>query len=181
MDNEFVRSFKNAFDFQGLRPCREDCSYSVPGDTDIATEVETMVFVFGLVLTLKPKLVIETGCDIGLMSNVIGQALRLNGFGVLKTCDILQKSVEAVQKRCFALPVNVYERHGVDLVRENSQADLYFLDSAYDSRLEEMSLIKEGLVLVHDIFLDSALLAAVKEQSGYFLIDGPRGIGFFCR
>src|SRR5258708_5383520 len=91
----------------GFVPCNEDKRYEVPTDSGICTEIETIALVFGFVRALRPKQVVETGCNVGCMSHAIAAALAANGDGgTLFTCDVERGFVEATRDR-IAPPLQV--------------------------------------------------------------------------
>jgi predicted O-methyltransferase YrrM len=134
------------------------------GDT-ICSELEMMEFLAGFVRMLKPRLVVETGCHIGLTTCKMGMALRENGSGRLVASDINAESAKMAATRCAGLPVEIRHCSSVDLP-ELKECDFLFCDSGYDSRIEELKLIRKPCtVVVHDTLLEPPLEEFIH---GYF-------------
>lgn len=145
----------------------------------MASEYEVSEFMAALVRLLKPKAVIETGCYQGHTSMAIGQALKVNGRGVLHTCDEVLEHVLSLEERVRAaeLPVVVHHLRGVECCRRYaSVVDLAFIDSAADMdvRKEEMDSLRQGLIVVHDA-RDFAQVAGPP----VLFIPTPRGLAIY--
>lgn len=180
MIHESTKQFEKAMTFVGLAPCPQDGRWLIPTDSDICTEIETVALVFGFVRALKPGLVVETGSNVGVVSQAIAQALAANGFGMLYTCDTEQKFVEAARERVGKRHA-VYLGTGLDLVQTVS-ADLYWIDSSEASRVEELRWLREhgkkgAVVLAHDTSLIGCVADEVRKLPNWVLLPGPRGLG----
>jgi len=177
-----VEQFKQAMDFKGLAPCPQDGRWEIPTDSDICTEVETLQLLFGFVRALRPKVVVETGCNVGCASEVICAALQANGDGLLWTCDVEPNFVDATQRRhmprCFASL-----QEGLQLVkRACANADLYWIDSSDSSRMAELHWLREhgkkgAVVLTHDTNLIGHVTEVHRTLPNWVLLPGPRGLG----
>jgi predicted O-methyltransferase YrrM len=177
-----ISNLTSALDCAGFTPCNEDKRYDVPSDSGICTEVETLTLLFGFVRALRPKLVVETGSNVGCASRVFVEALAANGDGGrLATCDIDEVFVERLRERyghiayCFTLG-------GLELVKAMPQADLYFLDSSDESRMAELEWLRlkgkpGAVVLVHDTALYLHVQQVVASFPRHLLLPGPRGLG----
>lgn len=178
-----VEHFTRAMEFKGLAPCPQDDRWEIPTDSDICTEVETLQLLFGFVRTLKPKVVVETGCNVGCASKVICEALEANGSGVLYTCDIDDALMQEAQIRCGAGGrILATACDGLDLVKMVAQADLYWIDSSDSSRMAELHWIREhgkrgAVVLTHDTNLIGHVTEVHRTLPNWVLLPGPRGLG----
>ncbi len=115
----------------------------------IQSEIEMLVLMWALVVMLKPQLVLETGTDSGVMARALGQACQANGFGRVVSAETNGDLVESARKLCAGLPVSIH--HGPALDLPIRRADLLYLDSSYESRLEELARVRRGAVaVVHD-------------------------------
>lgn len=120
-----------------------------------STEMELLDFMYFLIRLIKPELVVEGGCHVGLGSYAIGRALQDNGHGEAITSDISPECVDKTRERCKELPVSVWLASAIDL--PIGEADFLYLDCDSNGekpdeiRLELLAKAKTGaLVLVHD-------------------------------
>lgn len=181
--------FTEAMTHAGFASCNEDRRYDVPGCSGICTEVETLALLFGFVRTLRPKVVVETGCNVGCASQVLVSALKANGGdGFLYTCDIDQVFTASVWSRCYnpgdtIHRIDVWQCEGLKLVQEfAANADLYFIDSSDESRMAELEHLrahgkKGAVVLVHDTALYPHVRELVETFARHVVLPGPRGLG----
>lgn len=189
--------FALAMTFSGTSPCQEDSRYEVPGDSGISTEVETLALLFGFVRALRPKVVVETGCNVGCASRAILSALQANRqHAVVSTCDtdlacvlavrqIAEIMVEVSQPGEPVICLLCFQGTGLEALTRRPNADLYFLDSSEQSRVEEMRWLKVhgkngAVVLVHDVCfpgIGDALRAEVATFANHVILPGPRGLG----
>jgi len=178
-----VEHFTRAMEFKGLAPCPQDGRWEIPTDSDICTEVETLQLLFGFVRTLKPKVVVETGCNVGCASQVICMALQANGGGQLYTCDKDADCCYATLTRCDAGSISVTQMGGLGLVQAVSHmADLYWIDSSDESRMAELHWIRDhgrrgAVVLTHDTNLIGHVTEVHRTLPNWVLLPGPRGLG----
>src|ERR1700756_5952693 len=68
----------------------------------MTAEYEVLEFLRTLVTTIKPDLVVETGSFLGVSTLWIAQALRLNGFGRIVSCEYDAKMFEAARQKIDA-------------------------------------------------------------------------------
>jgi len=181
MIHESTKQFEKAMTFAGLTNCPQDGRWLIPTDSDICTEIETIALVFGFVRALRPKVVVETGCNVGCMAQAICEALTANGSGMLFTCDIEPKFVEATRRRGLA-NCTAMELSGSELVSLYPDADLYFIDSSDESRMRELEWLRlygkpETVVLVHDTNLYAHVADVVRRFPQHAFLPGPRGLG----
>ena len=183
MTHPSVEHFTRAMQFKGLAPCPQDSRWEIPTDSDICTEVETLQLLFGFVRTLKPKVVVETGCNVGCASSVICEALKANrNGGILHTCDIEFNNCRATMQRCPGV-ADVWEGDGLALVKTFAPlADLYWIDSSDSSRMAELHWLREhgkrgAVVLTHDTNLIGHVTEVHRTLPQWVLLPGPRGLG----
>ncbi len=148
--------------------------YPTPNEL-IQGELEMLAFMFGLVLQLKPKLVVETGTNVGIMARALAAGCWVNGFGKVVTSDTNQKMVDYATKVCEGLPVEIRCCPSLDLP-ELLVADLVFVDSSYESRSKEIKLVKSGAVYVyHDSCAEPWIRPEMSSEEFKVHLDSPRG------
>jgi len=156
----------------------------------MTAEVEVLEFLRTLVTTTKPKLVVETGAFLGVSTLWMAEALRLNGFGRIVSCEHDPKVFEAARQKIEASELRVL----IDLRNESSlemkiegAIDLFFSDSDMPIREQEVrrflpQISPFGLILMHDAssHLKQVRDAALKlEREGLIsvvLLPTPRGL-----
>ena len=156
----------------------------------MTAEVEVLEFLRTLITTIKPNLVVETGTFLGVSTLVIAEALRMNGFGRIISCESDPKVFEAAKEKIEASEL----RDLIDLRSESSlemkidgTIDLFFSDSDMPIREQEVrrylpQISPFGLILMHDAssHLKHVREAALKlEREGLIsvvLLSTPRGL-----
>jgi predicted O-methyltransferase YrrM len=156
----------------------------------MTAEVEVLEFLRTLVTTIKPELVVETGSFLGASTLVIAEALRMNGFGCIVSCEFDPKVFAAAKEKIEASEF----RDLIDLRNESSlemkvdgAIDLFFSDSDMPIREQEVrrylpQISPFGLILMHDAssHLKHVRDAALKlEREGLIsvvLLPTPRGL-----
>jgi predicted O-methyltransferase YrrM len=156
----------------------------------MTAEVEVLEFLRTLVTTTKPNLVVETGTFMGVSTVWIAEALRLNGFGRIVSCEYDFKVFETARQKIEASEF----RDLIDLRNESSlemkvegTIDLFFSDSDMPIREQEVrrylpQISPFGLILMHDAssHLKQVREAALKlEREGLIsvvLLATPRGL-----
>jgi len=156
----------------------------------MTAEVEVLEFLRTLVTTIKPNLVVETGTFMGVSTLWIAEALRLNGFGRIVSCEYDPKVFETAKQKIEASEF----RDLIDLRNESSlemkvdgAIDLFFSDSDMPIREQEVrrylpQISPFGLILMHDAssHLKEVREAALKlEADGLIsvvLLPTPRGL-----
>lgn len=178
-----VAQFTRCMEFKGLAPCPQDGRWEIPTDSDICTEVETLQLLFGFVRTLKPAIVVETGCNMGCASKVICEALCANkNGGILYTCDIEPQYTRIARERCMGI-ADVWDSNGLSLIKTFAPlADLYWIDSSDGSRMAELHWIRDhgkkgAVVLTHDTNLIGHVTEVHRTLPNWVLLPGPRGLG----
>jgi predicted O-methyltransferase YrrM len=160
---------------------------------DMATEIEVLDFLYALVVMLKPKVVIETGCYHGHGTEQLLWGIVDNKLGELYTCDVGWESIKITSERILdKLGEQTYtllQCSGLDLITQvPAPIDLAFLDSGPDEiRTNELralypKLAPGGVVAIHDTgvhgFLREKYLAPVVAELDLQAIcfDTPRGL-----
>jgi predicted O-methyltransferase YrrM len=156
----------------------------------MTAEVEVLEFLRTLVTTTKPNLVVETGTFMGVSTLWIAEAIRLNGFGRIVSCEYDPKVFETAKQKIAASEF----RDLIDLRNESSldmnvdgTIDLLFSDSDMPIREQEVrrylpQISPFGLILMHDAssHLKQVRDAALKlENEGLIsvvLLPTPRGL-----
>ena len=156
----------------------------------MTAEVEVLEFLRTLVTTIKPELVVETGTFMGVSTLWIAQALRLNGFGRIISCEFDPKVFAAAKEKIDASEL----RDLIDLRNESSlemqvegTIDLFFSDSDMPIREQEVrrylpQISPFGVILMHDAssHLKQVREAALKlEREGLIsvvMLPTPRGL-----
>ena len=156
----------------------------------MTAEVEVLEFLRTLVTTIKPRLVVETGTFMGVSTLWIAEAVRMNGFGRIVTCEFDPKVYGTAKEKFGASSFNDL----IDLRNESSlemkvegTIDLFFSDSDMPIREEEVrrflpQISPFGVILMHDA---SSHLRQVREASlkmerdgliSVVLLPTPRGL-----
>jgi predicted O-methyltransferase YrrM len=156
----------------------------------MTAEVEVLEFLRTLVTTIKPNLIVETGTFMGVSTLWIAEALRLNGFGRIVSCEYDAKMFEAARAKIEASDL----RELIELRNESSlemtiegTIDLFFSDSDMPVREQEVrrflpQISPFGVILMHDAssHLKHVREAALKlEREGLIsvvLLPTPRGL-----
>lgn len=156
----------------------------------MTAEVEVLEFLRTLVTTIKPNLVVETGTFMGVSTLWIAEALRLNGFGRIISCEYDAKMFEVAREKIEASEF----RDLIDLRNESSlemqvegTIDLFFSDSDVPVREQEVrrylpQISPFGVILMHDAssHMKDVRAAALKlEREGLIsvvLLPTPRGL-----
>lgn len=137
-------------------------------------ELELLAHMFTMVVELKPKLVFESGCNVGLMTRALAAGCWVNGFGHVVSCDIDERMVKYATEVCSGLPVDIQLCAALSM-DELKHADLLFIDSDEKSRVQEIGLIKTGAVYVlHDTCAER-WMREFCDGDDVVHVDGPRG------
>jgi len=156
----------------------------------MTAEVEVLEFLRTLVTTIKPNLVVETGTFLGVSTLWIAEAMRINGFGRIISCEYDPQVFAAAKAKIDASEL----RDLIELRNESSldmkvdgTIDLFFSDSDMPIREQEVrrylpQISPFGLILMHDAssHLKQVREAALKlEAAGLIsvvLLPTPRGL-----
>lgn len=142
----------------------------------VSTDIDQIGFLYALVRMLKPELVMESGCHIGLATYALGVAVRDNGLGRVVTCDINDSFCAITKQRVADLPVTIHSRQALDL-KELEQCDLLYSDSSNVSRQLEIKRVKKDCIVVVDDTFDPQL-AGIQSLGGV-TFQTPRGVTVF--
>jgi predicted O-methyltransferase YrrM len=158
---------------------------------DVQTaELEVLEFLKGLVTTVKPKLVVETGTFMGISTLWIAEGLKENGFGRVITCEsdpvVYGRAKERIEASGLAGWIDYRNESSLKLSVEGT-IDILFSDSDVALREQEVrrflpQMSPHGLILIRDA---SSHLHGVREvalrleQEGLLsviLLPTPRGL-----
>lgn len=141
----------------------------------IQGELELLVFLFGLVVQIKPKLIFESGTNVGLTTRALAAGCWVNGFGTVESAEVDLRYVEFARRICTGLPAVIHQSPALDCsaLRE---ADFVFIDSSYESRSQEHKLVKSGAVYVyHDSLAETWVRPELEYEKFKVHLDTPRG------
>lgn len=159
----------------------------------MSAELEVLDFLYQLVRTIKPRLVVETGSFRGLAACYIAKGLRDNGRGKLVTCEIDPKLFTATTELLAKAQLSEWCdcRLESSLGMANLPAgtiDLLFSDSLPEIRLKEITHFWEQLdtrsvIAVHDVnsgchkpLRDEVLAEDTDGRLSVVLLPTPRGL-----
>ena len=156
----------------------------------MTAEVEVLDFLYSLVRTIKPRLIVETGTFTGLSTLRMAEALRDNGAGKIITVEYDPKVYAAAQQRFAASGIGRYIecRNASSLqTRVEGTIDLLFSDSDPSIREDEVrrflpQMPANSLVLMHDAATvyphvrESALRLEREGLVSMVLLPTPRGL-----
>lgn len=124
----------------------------------MTAEAEVLEFLFTLVTTIKPELVVETGSFLGVSTVWIAKALKQNGFGKIISCEYDPVVFASAKEKIAASGLSEY----IELRNESSlemkiegTIDLFFSDSDMPIREKEVErflpqIRSTGVILIHD-------------------------------
>jgi len=156
----------------------------------MTAEVEVLDFLYSLVRTIKPRLIVETGTFTGVSTLRMAEALRDNGDGKIVTVEYDSKVYATAQQRFAASGVGHYIecRNASSLeTRVDGVIDLLFSDSDPGIREDEVrrflpQMSANSLVLMHDaasVYPHVREAALRLERDGLIsmvLLPTPRGL-----
>ena len=156
----------------------------------MTAEVEVLEFLRTLVTTIKPHLVVETGTFLAASTLVVAEALRMNGFGRIVSCEadakVFAAAKEKIEASEFSDLIDLRNESSLEM-RIEGTIDLFFSDSDMPIREQEVrrylpQISPFGLILMHDAssHLKHVREAALKlEREGLIsvvLLPTPRGL-----
>ncbi len=156
----------------------------------MTAEVEVLEFLRTVVTTLKPNLAVETGTFLGVSTLVIAEALRMNGFGRVVSCEydpkVFAAAKEKIEASEFRDLIDLRNASSLEM-KVDGMIDLFFSDSDMPIREQEVrrylpQISPFGLILMHDAssHLKQVREAALKlEREGLIsvvLLPTPRGL-----
>ncbi|HEY0162827.1 MAG TPA: class I SAM-dependent methyltransferase [Edaphobacter sp.] len=156
----------------------------------MTAEAEVLEFLYTLVTTTKPELVVETGSFLGVSTLWIAKALKANGFGKIISCEfdpvVFAKAKEKIDASGYAEWIELRNESSLEMHIEGT-IDLFFSDSDLPIRESEVKrflpqIRPTGLILMHDAssHLKTVRDAAFKMESEGLLscifLPTPRGL-----
>jgi len=156
----------------------------------MTAEAEVLEFLYTLVTTIKPSLVVETGSFLGVSTLWIAKALKANGFGKIVSCEfdpvVFAKAKEKIASSGLAEWIELRNESSLEMHIEGT-IDLFFSDSDMPIRESEVKrflpqIRPTGVILMHDASSHLKVVrdAALKmESEGYLsciLLPTPRGL-----
>ncbi len=155
-----------------------------------STELEVLDFLTALVVTIKPRLIVETGTFLGYGTLALAEGLRQNGFGKIITIefdpDIRARALERFAGSGLAPFIESRLESSLDTVIDGS-IDLFFSDSHLANREAEIrrllpQLDPRGVLIIHDasshfkIVREAALRLEAEGLISAVLLSTPRGV-----
>lgn len=156
-----------------------------PSTPGINSETEVLAFMYALVLLSKPLIVVETGSYCGMMARALAAGCATNDLGMVHTFDT-DPDAYAATREALKWHGQWSEAHlqpaleRADLIRS---CDLLFSDSSYESRVQEVKLLKPGAVgVLHDTGMEDHLDRHIQQEyPRNVFIATPRGLTIFQR
>jgi predicted O-methyltransferase YrrM len=156
----------------------------------MTAEAEVLEFLYTLVTTIKPTLVVETGSFLGVSTLWIAKALKTNGFGRIISCEydplVYAKAKEKIAASGLQDWIELRNESSLEM-NIDGVIDLFFSDSDMPIREAEVKrflpqIRPTGLILMHDASSHLKVVrdAAIKLESGglisCILLPTPRGL-----
>jgi predicted O-methyltransferase YrrM len=156
----------------------------------MTAEVEVLEFLRGMVTTIKPRLVVETGTFMGISTVWIAEGLKQNGFGKVITCEydalVFAKAKARIDASGLAEWIECRNESSLEM-RVEGTIDLLFSDSDMPVREEEVrhflpQMNPNGVILMHDasshlkVVRDAALKLEQEGLISVVLLPTPRGL-----
>ncbi|MGH9510168.1 MAG: O-methyltransferase, partial [Terriglobales bacterium] len=156
----------------------------------MTAEVEVLQFLKGLVTTVKPNLVVETGSFMGISTLWIAEGLKQNGFGKVITCEYDPVVFAQARQRLDASGLGSwieYRNESSLEMKVEGTIDIFFSDSDLPIREQEVrrflpQISPHGLILMHDagshykIVREGALRLENEGLVSVVLMPTPRGL-----
>lgn len=156
----------------------------------MTAEAEVLEFLYTLVTTIKPELVVETGSFLGVSTLWIAKALRANGFGKIISCEfdpvVFGKAKEKIAASDLAEWIELRNESSLEMQVEGT-IDLFFSDSDLPIREAEVKrflpqIRPTGVILMHDasshlkLVREAALSMESEGLLSCILLPTPRGL-----
>ncbi len=155
-----------------------------------SSELEVLDFLKSIVITAKPRLIVETGTFIGYSAIKMAEGLKANGFGKLITIEFDPAIFAKAKERIDASGLGdwIEYRNGSSLETPiDGTIDILFSDSHLTIREEEIRRLlpqidTRGLILVHDasshfkVVREAALRLEQEGLISVVLLSTPRGL-----
>jgi predicted O-methyltransferase YrrM len=156
----------------------------------MTAEAEVLEFLYTLVTTLKPSLVVETGSFLGVSTLWIAKALKANGFGKIISCEfdpvVFAKAEEKIAASGLGEWIELRNESSLEMHVEGT-IDLFFSDSDMPIREAEVKrflpqIRPTGLILMHDasshlkVVRDAAFKMESEGLLSCIFLPTPRGL-----
>jgi len=156
----------------------------------MTAEAEVLEFLYTLVTTIKPSLVVETGSFLGVSTLWIAKALKANGFGKIVSCEfdplVFAKAKEKIAASDLAEWIELRNESSLEMHIDGT-IDLFFSDSDMPIRESEVKrflpqIRPTGVILMHDasshlkVVRDAALKLESEGLISCILLPTPRGL-----
>jgi predicted O-methyltransferase YrrM len=124
----------------------------------MTAEAEVLEFIQTLVMTIKPRLVVETGSFLGVSTVWIARGLKANGFGKVISCEfdpeVFAKAKEKIADSGLAEWIELRNESSLEMSVDGT-IDLFFSDSDTPIRAAEVrrflpQISPTGVILIHD-------------------------------
>ena len=158
-----------------------------PGESS----ADTRNLLFALILSLRPKSILEIGAHIGSGSVVMGAALRANGFGTLYCLEpadhyfkILKDFVQIAGVSDYVKPLQLFSTDPALAQYVTEPLDMIFLDANHsyshaleDIKLSDRLLANNGILILDDVgpAMSAQMCADGKGGLRQALVDYARG------
>ncbi|MEG9435407.1 class I SAM-dependent methyltransferase [Edaphobacter sp. HDX4] len=156
----------------------------------MTAEAEVLEFLYTLVTTIKPTLVVETGSFLGVSTLWIAKALKANGFGRIVSCEydplVYAKAKEKIAASGLQEWIELRNESSLEM-NIDGVIDLFFSDSDMPIREAEVKrflpqIRPTGLILMHDasshlkVVRDAAIKLESEGLISCILLPTPRGL-----
>lgn len=109
-----------------------------------ATEDEVIDLICGFIRAIQPELIVETGTYLGTTSEIMANALVLNGHGRLITFETNEARCKIAKKRLEGQPAEVINGSILSWT-SNSEIGFAWFDSNQNQRVDEFFHVKKWL------------------------------------
>jgi predicted O-methyltransferase YrrM len=155
-----------------------------------SSELEVLDFLKSIVITAKPRLIVETGTFIGYSAIKMAEGLKANGFGKLITIEfdpaIFAKAKERIDASGLGDWIEYRNASSLETPIDGT-IDIFFSDSHLTIREQEIrrflpQIDARGLILVHDasshfkVVREAALRLEQEGLISVVLLSTPRGL-----
>lgn len=156
----------------------------------MTAEAEVLEFIYTLVTTVKPSLVVETGSFLGVSTLWIAKALKANGFGRIISCEfdpiVFAKAKEKIAASGLTEWIELRNESSLEM-QVDGTIDIFFSDSDMPIRESEVKrflpqIRPTGVILMHDasshlkVVRDAALKMESEGLLSCILLPTPRGL-----
>lgn len=179
-------------------PWNEDTPYGLSGPTGSA-EPWTAQFLYGLILALRPHLVIETGCYLGHTTAWIADAMERLGGGTLHAIDVDPNRI--MQAKSYVDRLNLQKvfmawhiNHCFNAIMDfpPDSIDFAWVDDDHGAEhvSQELDLLipkmaPGGVIALHDVFGEFNLAPVMAAHGGFNLalpvLHKSGGVGLWQR